>query len=353
MPSSDNKTEPPSGRCRSMPPAGLATVLATAVALGLWLTGCTQSTPTRTIVVQGAAEPSAAEATTAPDPVAPARPDEPSPTVDAAAGEEALAEAPIADFPTSDDAAVEDVERRQFSLPSSTVLGTRASPPTGGADAEEVQVETLAMPPGMFDPPPDAEAQPVGSARRVLEGRRPGAGSGAADGNPEAAETAADSPPGTANATQEDTTVSEGAATALSMLAAFSPDRTTEEPPSPVLIPLDAPPDLALSIDDPVLPPAPPSPIQPVAVQGPVGEVGPRPETGPAPQPVRHDDDVIRQGPWSVVCYQDNAVVFEHDRIYRVWRAEEQPPQWAYETIDGIRFRGRMGTDLNCTFRRS
>ena len=60
----------------------------------------------------------------------------------------------------------------------------------------------------------------------------------------------------------------------------------------------------------------------------------------------------VRQGPWHVVCYQDNQVVFEHDAIYRVWRADHNPPQWAYETIDGVRFRGRIGTDVNCTWQR-
>ena len=60
----------------------------------------------------------------------------------------------------------------------------------------------------------------------------------------------------------------------------------------------------------------------------------------------------VRQGPWHVVCYQDNEVVFEHDAIYRVWRADHNPPQWAYETIDGVRFRGRIGTDVNCTWQR-
>ena len=60
----------------------------------------------------------------------------------------------------------------------------------------------------------------------------------------------------------------------------------------------------------------------------------------------------VRQGPWHVVCYQDNQVVFEHDAIYRVWRADHNPPQWAYETIDGVRFRGRIGTDVNCTWHR-
>ena len=348
MPSSNHTTEPLSGRRRPTPPTGLTAVLVTAALLGFWPTGCTQSTPTRTIVVQGSAVAPAADASTAPDTAASVQPDELAPAAAMPAGNDTLADVPAAGPPATEDATVEDDERLQFSLPNdSMVLGTRVSTPADGTEAEAASVETLVVPPGMFDPPPDAEAQPVDSARRVLEGRRPGTGSDAEDHDPNAAAGVM------ADATQESASASDGAAIALSMLAAFAPDRATEEPPSPALIPLETPPDLALSIDEPALPPSPPPPAQPVALQGPLGEVGPRPETSPAPQPVRHDDNVIRQGPWSVVCYQDNAVVFEHDRIYRVWRADEQPPQWAYETIDGIRFRGRMGTDLNCTFLRS
>ena len=58
------------------------------------------------------------------------------------------------------------------------------------------------------------------------------------------------------------------------------------------------------------------------------------------------------EGPWQVRCFQDEELVFEHNQIYRVWRPDARPPQWAYETADGLRFRGRMGTDLNCVWRR-
>ncbi len=60
----------------------------------------------------------------------------------------------------------------------------------------------------------------------------------------------------------------------------------------------------------------------------------------------------IRQGPFRVTCFHDNEIVFEHDRIYRVWQPQAQPPQWAYETADGVRFRGRMGTGINCIWDR-
>ena len=59
-----------------------------------------------------------------------------------------------------------------------------------------------------------------------------------------------------------------------------------------------------------------------------------------------------REGPWRVVCYRESEIVFEHDQIYRVWMEDHHPPQWGYETVDGVRFRGRMGTDLNCNWRR-
>ena len=62
--------------------------------------------------------------------------------------------------------------------------------------------------------------------------------------------------------------------------------------------------------------------------------------------------DRPREGPWRVLCFQDEELVFEHNQIYRVWHPEARPPHWAYETPDGLRFRGRMGTDLNCVWRR-
>ncbi len=62
--------------------------------------------------------------------------------------------------------------------------------------------------------------------------------------------------------------------------------------------------------------------------------------------------EVVMQGPWRVVCVQEDEVVFRHDRIFRVWEPDHEPPQWVYQTADGLRFRGRMGTDLNCMFER-
>ena len=63
-------------------------------------------------------------------------------------------------------------------------------------------------------------------------------------------------------------------------------------------------------------------------------------------------EEPLVDGPWRVECFQDEELVFEHNRIYRVWHPEARPPHWAYETPDGLRFRGRMGTDLNCVWRR-
>ena len=63
-------------------------------------------------------------------------------------------------------------------------------------------------------------------------------------------------------------------------------------------------------------------------------------------------EEPLVDGPWRVECFQDEELVFEHNRIYRVWHPEARPPHWAYETPDGLRFRGRMGTDLNCNWRR-
>jgi hypothetical protein len=73
------------------------------------------------------------------------------------------------------------------------------------------------------------------------------------------------------------------------------------------------------------------------------GEAAPA-ATAPAERP--------REGPWRVECWQDEQLVFEHDRIYRVWHPEGRPPHWAYETPDGLRFRGRMGTGINCVWQR-
>jgi hypothetical protein len=81
----------------------------------------------------------------------------------------------------------------------------------------------------------------------------------------------------------------------------------------------------------------------------------PAPEDDPAAPAEDAADSAaepVREGPWRVECFSEDRLVFEHNRIYRVWHPEGRPPYWAYETPDGLRFRGRMGTDLNCTWQR-
>ena len=73
----------------------------------------------------------------------------------------------------------------------------------------------------------------------------------------------------------------------------------------------------------------------------------PRPTGGSA------DRQVVRDGPWRVVCVKEDEVVFEHDDIYRVLRVDGTAPGIAgYETGDGITFRGRMGEAVNCIWER-
>lgn len=80
----------------------------------------------------------------------------------------------------------------------------------------------------------------------------------------------------------------------------------------------------------------------------------PSPQDDPAAADDAANPDArpIREGPWRVECFSEDRMVFEHSRIYRVWHPEGRPPYWAYETPDGLRFRGRMGTDINCTWQR-
>lgn len=121
-------------------------------------------------------------------------------------------------------------------------------------------------------------------------------------------------------------------------------DAEAEEAPAPFQRrPLDLPADLpreelpalgALNLpEEPAAPAAPPPP---------------QAEGTPPPVQIVAPVQRVRQGPWRVVCYQEGEVVFEHNSIYRVWLADHVPPQWAYETVDGIRFRGRIGSDVNC-----
>ncbi len=62
---------------------------------------------------------------------------------------------------------------------------------------------------------------------------------------------------------------------------------------------------------------------------------------------------VVRQGPLQVTCYKDDAVVFEHPDIYRIFRRHGENAGWSYETGDGLRFRGRIGEHVNCVWQRA
>ena len=58
----------------------------------------------------------------------------------------------------------------------------------------------------------------------------------------------------------------------------------------------------------------------------------------------------IRQGPFRVTCYKDESVVFEHGTIYRVFRPDGEDAGWSYETGDGLKYRGRIGENVNCVW---
>ena len=58
----------------------------------------------------------------------------------------------------------------------------------------------------------------------------------------------------------------------------------------------------------------------------------------------------VRQGPFRVTCYKDEAVVFEHGTIYRVFRPYGEDAGWSYETGDGLKYRGRIGENVNCVW---
>ncbi len=57
-----------------------------------------------------------------------------------------------------------------------------------------------------------------------------------------------------------------------------------------------------------------------------------------------------RQGPFRVTCYKDEAIVFEHGTIYRVHQPDGEDAGWSYETGDGLKFRGRIGENVNCVW---
>ncbi len=61
-------------------------------------------------------------------------------------------------------------------------------------------------------------------------------------------------------------------------------------------------------------------------------------------------DRTVRHGPFRVTCYKDEAVVFEHGSIYRVYRPQGADAGWSYETGDGLKYRGRIGENVNCVW---
>ena len=61
-------------------------------------------------------------------------------------------------------------------------------------------------------------------------------------------------------------------------------------------------------------------------------------------------EPTVRQGPFRVTCYKDEAVVFEHGTIYRVYRPYGANAGWSYETRDGLKYRGRIGENVNCVW---
>ena len=79
----------------------------------------------------------------------------------------------------------------------------------------------------------------------------------------------------------------------------------------------------------------------------------------PAPEPLAAEPaatlaqdsaPTIREGPYRVTCYKDEAVVFEHGTIYRVYRPDGADSGWSYETGDGLKYRGRIGENVNCVW---
>ena len=61
-------------------------------------------------------------------------------------------------------------------------------------------------------------------------------------------------------------------------------------------------------------------------------------------------EPTVRQGPFRVICYKDEAVVFEHGTIFRVYRPYGANAGWSYETGDGLKYRGRIGENVNCVW---
>lgn len=83
------------------------------------------------------------------------------------------------------------------------------------------------------------------------------------------------------------------------------------------------------------------------------GALSPPADGAPAVEPdsvAAETASTVRQGPFQVTCYKDEAVVFEHGTIYRVFRPEGVDAGWSYETGDGLKFRGRIGENVNCVW---
>ena len=82
----------------------------------------------------------------------------------------------------------------------------------------------------------------------------------------------------------------------------------------------------------------------------------------PAPQPAAAEASAraqvtgqesgvtVRQGPFRVTCYKDESIVFEHGTIFRVYRPSGADAGWSYETGDGLKYRGRIGENVNCVW---
>lgn len=66
------------------------------------------------------------------------------------------------------------------------------------------------------------------------------------------------------------------------------------------------------------------------------------------PPPTARVVQAPREGPFSVTCFKDEEVVFEHPEIYRTMA----PTGWTYETNEGVTFRGRLGSQVNCQWAR-
>ena len=59
-----------------------------------------------------------------------------------------------------------------------------------------------------------------------------------------------------------------------------------------------------------------------------------------------------RREAWAVHCYQGAEEVLSLAPLYRVLEVRDNIQDWYYETEDGTRFAGRVGTNVNCYFER-